>query len=65
MLGKKIWIVPRLQGVHLYDTFHRQNLTDYFLTADICVIQPPIYVQMLPDNIHRNNSETDLIVLLT
>lgn len=51
--------------MHLYDTFHRQNLTDYFLTADICVIQPPIYVQMLPDNIHGNNSETDSIVLLT
>ena len=36
------------EGMHLCDTLHRQNLTDYaFKTPNICGIQPAIYGQML------------------
>ena len=35
--------------MHLCYTLLRQNLTDYFLTADTCVIQRAINGQTLPD----------------
>ena len=35
MLGNEAESFP---GVHPSDSLHKQNLTDYFLTTDICVI---------------------------